>query len=237
MGIDRMDHQMGLQGTQAGKRSDRASIERKLEQLRKQLEQIKENKQLPPQEKEKRIRDIQKQIEELEKQRAEKQQADCSVRAEKVQDIEKAMQEEQAGVKASSTALKSRFDTFEHGSETQKAGVYAFSRDDEGNPVIEFDDPEASQKSPSAAPQDASKPQIVKTTVNTDAVEREIEKLKKSFSETKQRLAAASEPREKELLENKLTRLEAELKQKDNDTYRRQHMQITEQTVVSEDGE
>lgn len=230
-------NQMRLQGAQTGKRSDCSSIERKLEQLRKQLQQIKENKQLSPEEKEKRINDIQKQIEDLEKQKAEKQQDASSVGAEKVQNVEKAIEEDRAAVKNFSADWKRRFDTFEHRSETQKAGVYAFSRDGEGNAVIEFDDPEGSQKSPETGSQDGSKPQIGKTTVNTDAVDREIEKIKQSFRETKQRLAAASDPREKELLENKLSQLEAELKQKDNDTYRRQHMQITEQTVVSEAGE
>ncbi len=232
MRINPMNHQMKLQGVQTGKQNDSSSIERKLEQLRKQLQQIKENKQLSPEEKEKRINNIQKQIENLEKQRAEKQQDASSVQTEKVQDVEQAIQK-------SSADLRRRFDTFEHQSEAQTAGVYAFSRDDQGNPVIKFDDAskEGSQETPSTDSQDSSKPQMVKTTVNTDAVEREIEKLKKSFSETKQRLASASNPREKEVLEHKLSQLEAELKQKDNDTYRRQHMQITEQKVVSEAGE
>ena len=68
-------------------------------------------------------------------------------------------------------------------------------------------------------------------------MDREIEKLKKSLSETKQQLSSANDPKEKELLNNKLSQLEAELRQKDNDTYRRQHMQITEQKVVSKIGE
>ena len=89
-----------------------------------------------------------------------------------------------------------------------------------------------------AEPQNESeKPIIVKTTGNTDKVDREIEKLKQTQAQLQQKIAAAKEPTDKEALETQLALVEAELKLKDNDTYRRQHMEITEQKVVSKVGE
>lgn len=241
MSVNSINGQMKSQGIKVGQSSNSASIERKIEQLRKQLEQIKKSKQLPPEEKEKRMNHIQKQIDNLQKQKAEvakeeKQQDASSVQSEKVQDIEKASLEKQAELSAD---LKKRFDTFEHQSESQTAGVYELSHDEEGNLVIKFDDPSKAgmQKGPNADPENGEKPQIVKTTVNTDAVDREIEKLKESLNKTKQQLSSTSDPKEKEMLENELSQLEAELKQKDSDTYRQQHGQITEQKVVSRIGE
>ncbi len=244
MRINAMNSQMKLQGMKTGSSSDSTSIEQKIEQLRKQLQQIKENQQLSPEEKEKRINNIQKQIDHLERQKAEASKENdqkdvSSVQSEKIQDMEKAILEEQAAAEESSAARKKRFDTFEHQPETQKAGLYELSHDEKGNAVIKFDDPakDSESKLPNENHEDAEKPQIVKTTLNTDAVDHEIEKLKQSISETRQKLSSASDPKEKESLENKLSQLESEVKQKDNDTYRRQHMQITEQITVSKVGE
>lgn len=244
MGVNAVNSQRKLQDIKAGQSSDGSSIERKIEQLRKQLEQIKKNKQLSPDEKEKRMHNIQKQIDHLQKQKAEasrgeRQQDASSVQAEKVQDAEKAGMEDLPAAKHPSADWKRRFDTFEPQAEPQTAGVYALSHDEEGKPVIKFDDPakETAEKTPNPDPEDGAKPQIVKTTVNTDAVDREIETLKKSLAETKQQLSSTSDPKEKELLEQQLSQLEAALKQKDSEAYRRQHGQITEQKVVSAVGE
>ena len=77
----------------------------------------------------------------------------------------------------------------------------------------------------------------MKTTGNTDKVDREIEKLKQTQAQLEQKIAAAGGQQDKEILEKQLAQVEAELRQKDNDTYRRQHMEITEQKVVSRIGE
>ena len=244
MSVNAINNQTKLQSIQSGRSNDSSSIDRKIEQLRKQLEQIKKNKQLSPEEKEKRTENIQKQIENLEKQKAqvakeEKQEDSSVVRSKEVQDVEKLILEDQLKSKDQPLDIKRRFDTFEHQPESQATGVYELSHDEEGKPIIKFDDPskETAEKTPNINSEDGEKPQIVKTTVNTDAVDREIEKLKKSLSETKQQLSSTNDPKEKELLNNKLSQLEAELRQKDNDTYRRQHGQITEQKVVSKIGE
>jgi len=63
-----------------------------------------------------------------------------------------------------------------------------------------------------------------KTTGSTDKVDREIEALRKKRAELESRLArAANHPEEKLKLERELAKIEAELKTKDNDSYRRQH--------------
>lgn len=244
MSVNAINNQMKLQDIQSGRSNDSSSIEQKIEQLRRQLEQVKKNKQLSPEEKEKRSKNIQKQIENLEKQKVqvakeEKQEDASTVNSKEIQDVEKAVLENQLKSTDQSLDTKRRFDTFEHQPESQVTGVYELSHDEEGRPVIKFDVPskDTVEKAPATNSEDSEKPQLVKTTVNTDAVDREIEQLKSSLNETKQKLSSTSDPKEKELLNNNLSRLEAELKQKDSDTYRRQHGQIIEQKVVSKIGE
>lgn len=197
-----------------------SSIDRKIEQLKKQLKEVKENKELPPKEKEERIKTIQKQIRELEEQKvkASKQEGISAVKMPRAEETEGPL------------AHRRRFDTFEHQPDTQSAGLYQLSRDENGNPVIKFEG--TSKKS-----SEEEKPQIVKTTINTDAVDREIEKLKKSLHDVMGQLSSAKSPKEKAALEKKLSQIKAQLRQKDNDTYRKQHMKITEQKVVSHIGE
>ena len=140
MGVNAINNQTKLQSIQSGHSNDSSSIDRKIEQLRKQLEQIKKNKQLSPEEKEKRTENIKKQIENSEKQKAqvakeEKQEDSSVVRSKEVQDVEKLILEEKP------LDIKRRFDTFEHQPESQATGVYELSHDEEGKPIIKFDDP------------------------------------------------------------------------------------------------
>lgn len=60
------------------------------------------------------------------------------------------------------------------------------------------------------------------TTINTDRVDEEIEKLKRRKAEIEQKLKT-SVAEEKDRLEVELHMIQAELAQKDNDTYRRQN--------------
>lgn len=225
-----MANQIGTQkpmySIQSNRLNQSSSVEQKIERLKKSIQEVKENKNLSAESQEKREKQIQDQISRLEQQKI----------SETPQITSKNVQVDSKNL---SLNVNKRFDTFEHQPESQAVGVYELSHDEEGKPVIKFDDPskETAEKAPATNSEDGEKPQIVKTTVNTDAVDREIEKLKRSLSETKQRLSSTSDPKEKELLNNKLSQLEAELKQKDSDTYRRQHGQITEQKVVSKIGE
>ena len=130
---------------------------------------------------------------------------------------------------------KQRFDSYEPERPEQPVGIYEISHDEEGNMVVRFNKPSKdtaksdNMKTPKEEPADeGEKPVIVKTTGNTDRVDREIEKLKQTVTRLEQKIAS-SDPEEKQSLETELYRLQAELKSKDNDTYRRQHMEITEQ--------
>ena len=195
--------------------NDTSSLDRKIEQLKKQLEQVKENKEISQEEKNKRITNIEKHIAQLEQQKGQESR------------------------NTSSNDIKKRVDTYEAQPPQQSAGVYQVTHDENGRRIIQVDEScETAQGQPKAKPQDESeKPNIVKTTVNTDKVDKEIQKLKQTQTQLEQKVAAAKEPKEKEKLEAQLAQVNAELKAKDNDTYRQQHMEITEQKVVSKVGE
>ncbi|MCM1178693.1 MAG: hypothetical protein NC347_00420 [Clostridium sp.] len=130
--------------------------------------------------------------------------------------------------------------------DSRPSGLYHMERDENGNPKVVYDDPKKS----SGAERDgesgvrAGSPQKDKeveqfkekpahqradaeeTTVNTDTVDREIEKLKKQKQQLEQQITAASGNEEKDL-QKELSRTEAELNRKDNDTYRRQNAVIS----------
>ena len=89
------------------------------------------------------------------------------------------------------------------------SGLYQLGQDENGNRKVFFDDPKKSEE---------------KCVGNTDKVDREIQKLKEKRQQLEQQIqtAAGDEPKVREL-EKKLAQVEAELRQKDNDTYRRQN--------------
>lgn len=62
---------------------------------------------------------------------------------------------------------------------------------------------------------------------STDKVDREIEKLKKQKAELEGKLSTEKDERKIQELERQLSQVERELSQKDNDTYRKQHMEMT----------
>lgn len=64
------------------------------------------------------------------------------------------------------------------------------------------------------------------TTTNTDRVDRELEKLRAEQEKLSGQLRTAS-PEDAEKLQKRLSRLENELRQKDNDAYRRAHAVIS----------
>ena len=64
------------------------------------------------------------------------------------------------------------------------------------------------------------------TTMDTNNVDREIEKLKNKKAQLEQQLYSVGETKKKEL-EQELRQVEAELAQKDNDAYRRQNAVVS----------
>lgn len=91
--------------------------------------------------------------------------------------------------------------------EHDPGGRYWMDRDDEGKRRIYFDDP--------------NRPEICRG--STDKVDREIEKLKKEQKELEQKLSSETDETKRRELESRLEQVERKLRQKDNDTYRRQH--------------
>ncbi len=92
------------------------------------------------------------------------------------------------------------------------SGLYQLGQDENGNRKVFFDDPKKSEE---------------KCVGNTDKVDREIEKLKEKQQQLEQQIQTAAGDEEKvRELEKKLAQVEAELRQKDNDTYRRQNSEF-----------
>lgn len=122
------------------------------------------------------------------------------------------------------------------------SGRYWPGRGEDGQPKIYFDDPERAADAP---PEQDSLPEAGapdgdrdeggpgKKAANgkraeicrgsTDAVDREIEKLKKKQEELERQIRSETDDIKRKELERKLVQVESELRQKDNDTYRRQH--------------
>lgn len=65
-------------------------------------------------------------------------------------------------------------------------------------------------------------------TGNTDAVDREIKKLREKREKLEKQLSSETDEAKRAELERKLSQVESELRQKDNDAYRRQHSTFTE---------
>lgn len=105
-------------------------------------------------------------------------------------------------------------------------GLYSVSQDDEGNPKINYDDPNKAQEDSKKEADDPEKTdekeKSESCTANTDKVDREIERLKERLQTLEQR-AASAEGKERERIEKQIKAAESELMQKDNDSYRRQH--------------
>lgn len=92
----------------------------------------------------------------------------------------------------------------------EPVGLYKVVPDENGNPKIKFDK------------------KTEQCTTNTDAVDREIKKLREKKEQLEQQIKAASDDPEKTReLERKLADVEMELNQKDNDAYRRQHAVVS----------
>ena len=110
------------------------------------------------------------------------------------------------------------------------SGLYWVGKDEDGTPKIYFDDPEQDKGGDNPEPKAADAPKEKANgkkaeicTGNTDQVDREIEKLKKEREQLERQINSETDEEKKKNLELKLSQVENELRQKDNDTYRRQH--------------
>ena len=100
------------------------------------------------------------------------------------------------------------------------SGLYRMGQDENGNPKILYDDPKKVQKKSATG-------KAEECTTNTDAVDREIEKLKEEKRQLEQQIQAETDDKKVKELEKKLAQVEVELNQKNNDTYRRQNAVVS----------
>ena len=100
------------------------------------------------------------------------------------------------------------------------SGLYRMGQDENGNPKVLYDDPKKVQKKSATG-------KAEECTTNTDAVDREIEKLKEQKRQLEQQIQAETDEKKVKALEKKLAQVEAELNQKNNDTYRRQNAVVS----------
>lgn len=111
------------------------------------------------------------------------------------------------------------------------AGLYRLGRDEDGEPRVYFDDPEAAPEglqegSPEPEEPESRRP-CERTTADTGKVDREIERLKKEREQLERQLRTETDGARARELERKLARVEHALRQKDNDAYRRQHTEFS----------
>ena len=100
------------------------------------------------------------------------------------------------------------------------SGLYRMGQDENGNPKVLYDDPKKVQKKSATG-------KAEECITNTDAVDREIEKLKEEKRQIEQQIQAETDENKVKELEKKLAQVEAELSQKNNDTYRRQNAVVS----------
>lgn len=109
------------------------------------------------------------------------------------------------------------------------SGRYWPGRDEEGRSKVFFDDPERAAK-PEEAPDGSHEKrpgEPEKCTCDTGKVDREIERLRKKQAELERQLGTETDEARIRELERQLSQVEQELRQKDNDTYRRRHAEFS----------
>lgn len=121
----------------------------------------------------------------------------------------------------------------------EPSGRYWLGKDEDGKPKIYFDGPERAEDAPDApgapdrdkgaeGPEKSGSNKNAKSCAcNTDKVDREIEKLKKQKQELERQIKRETDETKVEDLKAKLAQVENELRQKDNDAYRRRHATYT----------
>lgn len=104
--------------------------------------------------------------------------------------------------------------------EKEPIGLYSVAPDENGEPRISFD------KAEDKSDDNADEPEKEVVTANTDKVDREIKDLRDKAKILGQKLRSADENTAADI-QRQLEQVTAELAQKDNDEYRRQHTVFT----------
>ena len=90
-------------------------------------------------------------------------------------------------------------------------------------PYVPSDGLRSPEGMPAPEKENASGEKSETTTVNTDQVDREIERLKQKKQALEQQIRTAQNEQQREALERELQMIESALSFKDNDTYRKQN--------------
>lgn len=104
--------------------------------------------------------------------------------------------------------------------EKEPIGLYSVAPDENGTPQISYDKAEDKPADKENEPKDET------VTANTDSVDREIKSLRDKAQMLSRKLSSADEGTAEEI-QRELEQVNAELAQKDNDEYRRQHTVFT----------
>ncbi len=132
---------------------------------------------------------------------------------------------------AQSRPPKPAMDEYVQSKPQETTGRYWLGKDEDSQPKIYFDSqPQADIRgAENPKPDQGAKggEQDELWVMNTDRVDREIEKLKQKQQEVEQRLSAETDQVKIKELEQRIAQIERELSQKDNDTYRKQHSTFT----------
>ncbi len=111
-------------------------------------------------------------------------------------------------------------DAYVPSEEKEPIGLYSVTPDENGEPRISFD------KAEDTSNDNADEPKEETVTGNTDKVDREIKNLRNKAQTLRRKLSSADESTAADI-ERELEQVTAELAQKDNDEYRRQHTVFT----------
>lgn len=118
-------------------------------------------------------------------------------------------------------SIPEKRDKYIPGEEDPPTGIYSVSEDENGGLNISVDSDEKT------APAKDSDSEDNTVTANTDKVDREIKKLREKEKRIQRELRTADE-KTAEKLKRELEQVSAELAEKDNDQYRRQHTEFSQ---------
>jgi len=115
-------------------------------------------------------------------------------------------------------------------------GRYWLEKDEDGSPKVCFDNPEAADAPEEDNPEAADAPEKAapsgkaaeRCICDTTKVDREIKKLREKKENLEEQISSETDEAKLREHERRLAQAESELRQKDNDAYRRQHSEFTE---------
>ncbi len=156
-------------------------------------------------------------------------------------DVKEPSNVQRSGDKIQGRPITPAMDEYIPEEKQEPTGRYWLDRDEEGRTKVYFDSPERAADAPEKQDvlPDADNPtqgrgtdgpekkvsdkKAESCTGSTDKVDREIEKLKKKQEELERQINSETDDAKIKELERKLAQVESELRQKDNDAYRRRH--------------